>query len=99
MLHEGIFILLANLKCNAMKKLFKTNVCAGFLSLFFVLMSMVIFAQEKVVTTTTHKETRSWWVEPWVWVVGAVVLVIVLAAIFGGRNKTIITDKRTRTIE
>jgi len=64
-----------------------------------MLTSLLSFAQDKVVTTTTHKETHVWYAEPWVWVVGGVVLVILLAAIFGGRNKTVITDTKTRTIE
>ena len=62
-----------------------------------MMIQSIAFAQDQVTTKTTHTETHTWYTEPWVWVVGGVVLVILLALIFSGRNKTTITT--TRTIE
>lgn len=47
------------------------------------------------ITTETTTTTTDWYAQPWVWIVGAAVLIIVLVALLRGNN----TDSRevTRT--
>ena len=81
-----------------MENLSKGNTLKAFFSLLVLsLMQVIAFAQDKVVIKTTQTETHTWYAEPWVWIVGGVALVLLLAAIFSGKNKTTITT--TRTIE
>ncbi|CAN5219604.1 hypothetical protein BH11BAC6_BH11BAC6_00730 [soil metagenome] len=54
-------------------------------------MQFIAHAQDKVVTTT-HTETHTWYAEPWVWVVGGIALVILLALLFSKRDRTTITN-------
>jgi len=83
-----------------MKKLFKAGTFKTVLAfMFLTFLQVVAFAQDKVVTTTKHTETYTWYAEPWVWVVGGIVLILLLVAIFSGKNKTIVTNTTTRTIE
>jgi len=54
----------------------------------------------KTTTTTTHSE---WYTAPWVWIVGVIIAILLLAAIFSGRrsstSRTTISDAGTsRTI-
>lgn len=48
----------------------------------------MVFAQETSTTTTTSTErTTEFKVEPWMWVVGAAVFILILVAILKGGNK------------
>jgi hypothetical protein len=61
------------------------------LALFFsfLLLGMIAFAQDKQidVNVNTHKD-NNFWGQPWVWVVGAAVFILLLVAILrsGGRR-------------
>jgi hypothetical protein len=73
----------------------------SFLTLLFSSMSMLLWAQDTTissqrVTTTTSTETTStdWYTQPWIWIVGgAVVLIILVALLRGGPTR----DKEVRT--
>ncbi len=60
------------------------------LSLCMTLFSVICFAQDevtsKVVKTTTT--TSTWYAQPWVWVVGAAVFILLLVALFRGGSST-----------
>lgn len=48
-------------------------------------------------TTRTTTTTTTWYAQPWVWVVGAAVFIIILVALFRGNSNT--TDvSRTTTV-
>ncbi len=63
----------------------------------FSLSGVLSFAQDTAVsrTTITTKETTSteFYMQPWVWVVGGAVLLIILVALFRGNSNT--TTKTT----
>ncbi|MEJ7611114.1 MAG: hypothetical protein WKF88_08045 [Ferruginibacter sp.] len=74
----------------------------------FTLMTAVAFAQDSSVTSTTTSTSstteQTWYMQPWAWVVGAIILIliIVLAARGGGDksgNSDSVTVKRTVTRE
>lgn len=55
--------------------------------------SYAVIAQDttstSVTTTTSTTETTTWYTSPWVWVVGGLVFILLLAAILrGSSNKT-----------
>lgn len=70
-----------------------------FLPLFltFCLMQVITFAQDNggsssnSVTTTTHT-TTTWYTEPWVWIVGAAIFILLVIALSRGGNSSR-TDK------
>lgn len=58
--------------------------------------SAFAFAQEeatKVATSSTNTTTTTtqWYTEPWVWIAGAVLFIILIAALIGGRSNTTIS--------
>ena len=67
------------------------------ISLFFCLLSGYLAAQDtlvstnKVATTTTEEQ---WYLQPWVWIVGGAVLLLILIAMFSG-NKNNVPAGRT----
>lgn len=86
-----------------MKKLFNFKsiqfFCFTLLALF---VQTFIYAQDSTgttrVTTTTHTETQTWYMEPWVWVVGGAVFILILVALArSGKStdRTIITKTTT----
>ncbi len=82
-----------------MKKLIRlANYKTFFSTVLLSFTQLFVNAQDKVITTTTRTETY-WYTEPWVWVTGGIVVVILLAVILSGRNKTTIIEKTTRNIE
>jgi hypothetical protein len=69
------------------------------LALFVAMMLSTVytFAQEKGidvdVTKTTTTTTSEWYTEPWVWIVGGLVFVLLLAAMLsGGRSSRRVSD-------
>jgi len=55
---------------------------------FFI--SLVTFAQEKTeVDINVNKKDSTWYAQPWVWIVGAAVFIIIIVALLrgGGRAK------------
>ena len=82
-----------------MKKLFDANHLKAFLSVMVLtVVHLFAMAQDKVVTTTKRTETY-WYVQPWVWVVAGIAVVLLLVFLFTGRNKTTIIEKHSSTIE
>ena len=80
------------------------------ISLFclFTFMTALAFAQDSTVSSTTTSTSttteKTWYMQPWAWVVGAIILIliIVLAARGGGDktgNSDSVTVKRTVTRE
>jgi hypothetical protein len=58
---------------------------AAVISAFFL--SVVSFAQEKGVDIDVNlKKDNAWYQQPWVWIVGIAVFVLLLAAILRGRS-------------
>jgi len=64
---------------------------------FFVtalLASIYSFAQDQPVSTgtgnvsVTHSETTMWYTNPWVWIVGVAVFILLFAAIVRGGSRT-----------
>ena len=43
----------------------------------------------KSVTTTTRTTETTWYAEPWVWVVGAAIFILILVSLLRGNNTTI----------
>ena len=74
----------------------------AYLTLLTVLVSVVLFAQEKStdinVDINKDSDTANWYASPWVWVVGAAVFIILLIALTsGGRRSSGSSDKVTVT--
>lgn len=79
------------------------------LVLLFSFLQLPIFAQEntggdnsgtsKVVTTETTTTTTDWYAQPWVWIVGAAVLIIVLVALLRGNSSDTREVSRTTVIK
>ncbi len=57
-------------------------------SMLMTLITVVSWAQEKSVdiNVTTTKTTTTWYAQPWVWVVGAAVFILLLVALVRGGN-------------
>ena len=55
-------------------------------SLTLLLATIVAFAQEKGVDVDidVNKKDSNWYQQPWVWVIGAAVFIIILAAVLKG---------------
>lgn len=60
-----------------------TKACSLFTAfLVFNLLSLATFAQEKGIDVDINvKKDHEWYQQPWVWVVGAAVFILLLAAI------------------
>lgn len=70
-----------------MKKSVK-NYFSRFVALIaFSLLSVVSFAQDKGVDVDINvKKESTWYQQPWVWVIGAAVFVLLLVALLKGSN-------------
>jgi hypothetical protein len=59
---------------------------------YLLIISIVVFAQEKKldidVTTEKTVTTSSWYMQPWAWVVGGAVFILLLVSILRGGNKS-----------
>ena len=74
----------------------------AYLTLLTVLMSIVLFAQEKStqvdVDINKGDGGGNWYASPWVWIVGAAVFILLLIALTsGGRSRTTSGDRVTVT--
>lgn len=72
-----------------MKKLWCNTAARFFMMLAFSFVQVIAFAQDSnssssTVTTTTT--TTTWYMQPWVWVAGGAVLLIILIALFRGNS-------------
>ena len=90
-----------------MKTLVKgMNLKMLFTFLVFNLIQLALIAQEETTTTSTKKtnievtKTENWYAAPWVWIVGAAVFILLLVALIGGgRNRSGDRVSVTRTVE
>jgi hypothetical protein len=85
-----------------MKQLLKFISMKAFaVMLFLSSLPVLIFAQESggtTVTKTTHTETQTWYLQPWAWVVGgAVFIIIIIALVRGGRSDRVTITKTSTT--
>ena len=77
----------------------------AYLTLVTMLMSVVLFAQEKSteVDINLNKEGGSnWYASPWVWIVGAAVFILLLIALTSGGSRRTTSGDRvtvTKTVE
>ena len=48
-----------------------------------------VFAQDKKldVDISVNKDTQQWYAQPWVWVVGGAVFILILVALIRGKSK------------
>jgi hypothetical protein len=74
-----------------MKQLFSINATAKkylAISLFFFFQSF-LWAQEKKleVDINVNKKGDDWYMQPWVWVVGGAVFILILVGLLRGRGK------------
>lgn len=76
-----------------MKQVIKTAVMKMILTvLTFFTGTLFVLAQDdagKPVTTTTRTTETTWHAEPWVWVVGAAIFILILVSLLRGNNTTI----------
>ena len=79
------------------------------LMLLFSLVQFISFGQDnpgnnsggtsKTVTTETTTTTTDWYAQPWVWIVGAAVLIIVLVALLRGNSSDTREVSRTTIVK
>ncbi|WP_462220141.1 hypothetical protein [Ferruginibacter sp.] len=75
----------------------------GFVLFILTVANAVAWAQDTTTTavTTTNTSTKTteqtWYAEPWVWVVGAAVLILLIIALTRGSSTSGRTDKVTVT--
>jgi hypothetical protein len=81
-----------------MKKL-SGGIASIFLLVFLICLQTVVSGQDSVVSshsetvTTTTTTTTDWYAQPWVWVVGAAVFIIILVALFRGIQARILKSQ------
>ena len=87
-----------------MKNLLKHGVLKNSLLVFLLsIPSFITWAQDSTVSATTTTassatETQTWYTEPWVWVVGGAILILLIIALTRGNSSTTDrTDKVTIT--
>lgn len=88
-----------------MKQLIRFGICKHALLLFlFTAVNTIVWAQDSSSTTSTKTSTstmeqQTWYTEPWVWVVGGAVLILLIVALTRGNkgDSTGRTDKVTVT--
>lgn len=88
-----------------MKKISLSIAYKFFLTFLFTAMQTVLFAQDSTSTsrstsvTTETTTTNEWYTEPWVWVVGGAVLIIILVALLRGNSSKDKEVTRTTVIK
>ena len=75
-----------------------------FLAFVFSCLQVVLWAQDNPTQNTTSTKTTTtttetvWYTQPWVWIVGGAVFLIILVALLRG-NSTSNTESRTTVIK
>jgi hypothetical protein len=74
-----------------MKQLFRPGICKqAFLLFLFNITNAIVWAQDSSSTSTTKTSTstmeQTWYTEPWVWVVGGAVLILLIVALTRGNK-------------
>ena len=69
-----------------MNKIFKTSLLSAILSLVIAIQS---FAQDKGldVNIDVNKKDSNWYQQPWVWIIGGAVFILLLVALMRGSGK------------
>ena len=69
-----------------MKRIFKTGI---FSMILMMLLSVQLWAQDKKVDVdiNLNKKDSNWYQQPWVWIVGGAVFILLLVAILKGSGK------------
>lgn len=90
-----------------MKHLSKGNILKAITTFFtLIFLQLVSMAQDAAgssgnqsVTTHTTTTTTSWYAQPWVWIVGGAIFILLLVALArgGGRNDKVTVTKTTST--
>jgi hypothetical protein len=52
-----------------------------------VLFQSLALAQDSTITTTMTTDETLWYMQPWVWVVGGIALLLILISLFSGGRK------------
>ena len=83
-----------------MKQLTKIPVVSSVLTLLcLVVFQAALIAQDaqpggsSSTTTVTKQTTTYWYANPWVWVIGAAVFILLLVALLKGRNSSSTSDR------
>jgi hypothetical protein len=82
-----------------MKSISLSKAFTYLLVILFTVLQLPLFAQDqpatggdgggsKTITTETTTTTTDWYTQPWVWIVGAAVLIIVLVALLRGNSNS-----------
>ena len=75
-----------------MKQLIQTGFKGFFLLLVASFYQAVVLAQDSTgatrTTTSTSTETTTWYTEPWVWVVGGAVFILLIVALVRGSGSS-----------
>jgi len=90
-----------------MKQVIKTVTAKFFLSLLVILSSVTYALSQdsggsssSVTTTTTSSQSQNWYAQPWVWIVGGAVFILLLVALVrGGKSGDSVSVTRTTTTE
>jgi hypothetical protein len=69
------------------------------LALFTGITYALAQSQSSSVTTTTTSQTQTWYTQPWVWIVGGAVFILILMALVRGGNKDSVTITKTTSTE
>ena len=104
-----ISVLFYSLKNLHMKQLPTPTIFKSFVILFMLcFVQIIVWSQDSVATSssssktvTTTTTTSNWYAQPWVWVVGGAILILLLVALLRGGSRsgteTSRTDKVTVT--
>lgn len=72
-----------------MTKIIKTSYQRFIMFFSFLLLSVYSFAQDKGLDVDINvKKESQWYQQPWVWIVGGAVFILLLAAILRSNSKT-----------
>ena len=90
-----------------MKEVFRHNIItAAYISILSSIISLHLQAQDSTGgsasshTTTTTQTTMA--IQPWMWIVGGIVLLIIIIALLTGKNKNAVSSDKvtfTKTVE
>ncbi|MCY7291548.1 MAG: hypothetical protein LH615_05125 [Ferruginibacter sp.] len=89
-----------------MKHSFRLYATKASLFIATLLLSVITFAQDTTLATTTTTSSatsteKTWYMEPWAWVLGGIILVVIIILATRGSSNTTSADKVTvtRTVE
>jgi hypothetical protein len=89
-----------------MKKISLSQVYKFFLVFLFSCMQVLVWAQDQQQSSSTQSSTTTktttetvWYSQPWVWIAGGAVFIIILIALLRGNSSTSNTESRTTVIK